>query len=216
VRSLVIGCGRVGAGVARDLAARDGEVVVLDRDPTALDRLGEGFPGRKVVGSALDRRALVRAGIEEADAVAVVTGDDALNAAVALLARRRFRVPTVVARVYDPRTAVIHQRLGIRAVSPVTWGIQRIAELTAGSHLTATTTLGAGDVELVEVRVPALLDGRPVTELEVAGEITVVALTHHGRTRLPARATRLHDGDLAVVAVTTAAQGRLATLLAQR
>jgi trk system potassium uptake protein len=216
VSSLVIGCGRVGAGVARDLAARGGAVVVLDRDPTALERLGDGFPGRKVVGSALDRRALVDAGIEEVDAVAVVTGDDALNAAVALLARRRFRVPTVVARVYDPRTAEIHQRLGIRALSPVTWGIQRIAELTTGSHLTATVTLGAGDVELVEVRIPALLDGRPVAELEVAGELTVVALTHHGRTRLPAHAGRLHEGDLAVVAVATAAQGRLATLLAQR
>jgi trk system potassium uptake protein len=216
VRSLVIGCGRVGAGVARDLASRGGGVVVLDRDPSALERLGEGFGGRKVVGSALDRRALVRAGIEESDAVAVVTGDDALNAAVALLARRRFRVPTVVARVYDPRTAVIHQRLGIRAVSPVTWGIHRIAELAAGSHLTATTTLGAGDVELVEVRIPHLLDGRPVTELEVAGEITVVAVTHHGRTRLPDRAVRLHESDLVVVAVATSAQGRLATLLAQR
>jgi trk system potassium uptake protein len=216
VSYLVIGCGRVGAGVARDLAARDGDVVVLDRERTALDRLGDGFPGRKLVGSALDRRALVDAGIEQVDAVAVVTGDDALNAAVALLARRRFRVPTVVARVYDPRTAEIHQRLGIRAVSPVTWGIQRIAELTSGSHLTATVTLGAGDVELVEVRVPALLDGRPVTELEVAGELTVVALTHHGRTRLPTPATRLHQGDLAVMAVATAAQGRLATLLGQR
>jgi trk system potassium uptake protein len=216
VRSLVIGCGRVGAGVARDLASRGGDVVVLDRDPRALERLGEGFGGRKVVGSALDRRALVRAGVEESDAVAVVTGDDAVNAAVALLARRRFRVPTVVARVYDPRTAVIHQRLGIRAVSPVTWGIHRIAELAAGSHLTATATLGAGDVELVEVRIPHLLDGRPVAELEVAGEITVVAVTHHGRTRLPNRAARLHEGDLAVVAVATSAQGRLATLLAQR
>jgi trk system potassium uptake protein len=216
VSALVIGCGRVGAGVARDLATRGGDVVVLDRERSALDRLGEGFPGRKVVGSALDRRALLEAGIEEVDAVAVVTGDDALNAAVALLARRRFRVPTVVARVYDPRTAEIHQRLGIRAVSPVTWGIQRIAELATSSHLTATVTLGAGDVELVEVRIPALLDGRPVTELEVAGEIAVVALTHHGGTRLPVGAVRLHEGDLAVVAVATAAQDRLATLLAQR
>jgi trk system potassium uptake protein len=216
VRTLVIGCGRVGTGVARDLAVRRADVTVLDVDPEALDRLGEGFAGRKVVGSGLDRRALVRGGIEDADAVAVVTGDDALNAAVALLARRRFRVPTVVARVYDPRTAVIHQRLGIRAVSPVTWGVQRIAELVAGSHLTATSTLGAGDVELVEVRIPALLDARPVTELEVAGEIAVVALTHHGRTRLPIRGARLHEGDLAVIAVATTSQGRLATLLAQR
>jgi trk system potassium uptake protein len=216
VIAVVIGCGRVGAGVARELASRGGEVVVVDRDPAALDRLGDGFIGRKLAGSALDRRVLVAAGIEDADAVAVVTGDDALNAVIALLARRHFRVPTVVARVYDPRTAEIHQRLGVRAVSPVTWGVQRIAELTEGSHLTAASTLGAGHVELIEVVIPALLDGRPLTELEVPGEITVVAVTHHGRTRLRAPAVRLHEGDLAHVAVATASQGRLASLLEQR
>jgi trk system potassium uptake protein len=215
VNSLVIGCGRVGAGLARELSGRGHEVVVVDRDPEALDRLGESFTGAKVTGSALDRGVLEEAGIDGCDAIAVVTGDDALNAVVALLARRRFRVPTAVARVYDPRTAVIHQRLGVRAVSPVTWGIQRIAELVAGSHLTAATTLGAGDVELIEVHVPAMLDRRPVTELEVPGEITVVALTHHGRTRLPGPGERLHAGDLAHVALMATSQARLATLLAQ-
>jgi trk system potassium uptake protein len=216
VKTVVIGCGRVGAGIARDLDGRGHRVVVVDPDPEALDRLGEGFSGRKVAGSALDRRVLLEAGVERSDAVTVVTGDDALNAAVALLVRRRFRVPTVVARVYDPRTAVIHQRLGIRAVSPVTWGIQRIAELAAGSHLTAALTLGAGDVELVEVAVPTMLDRRPITELEVPGEITVVAITHHGRTRLPSRGAQLREGDLVHVAVTVASHARLATLLAQQ
>jgi trk system potassium uptake protein len=214
VKSLVIGCGRVGTGIARELCARGHDVVVIDRDADALDRLGEGFTGRKVAGSGLDRRVLTEAGIERADAVTVVTGDDALNAVVALLARRRFRVPTVVARVYDPGTAVIHQRLGVRAVSPVTWGIQRIAELAAGSHLTAALTLGAGDIELVEALVPAVLDRRPVTELEVPGEITVVAVTHHGRTRLPSPGTHLRQGDLVHVALMVSAQSRLATLLA--
>jgi trk system potassium uptake protein len=206
----------VGSGVARDLGERGRQVAVVDCDPEALARLGEGFRGRKVLGSALDRDVLVEAGIEHADAVAVVTGDDAVNAVVALLARRHFGVPTVVARVYDPRTAVIHQRLGVRAVSPVTWGIQRIAELTAGSHLTASTTLGAGDVELVEVEVPGVLDRRPLAELEVPGEITIVAVTHHGRTRLPASGGQLREGDLVHVAVAVTAQERLATLLGQR
>jgi trk system potassium uptake protein len=213
MRTIVIGCGRVGAGVARALEDRGHDVVAIDRDPAALGRLGEGLACRRVLGSALDRRVLVDAGIEAADAVAVVTGDEATNATVALLARRRFRVPTVVARVYDPRTAEIHQRLGIRAVSPVTWGVQRIAELVVGSHLTAAMTLGAGDVELVEVTVPPLLDGRPVAELEVPGEIAVVAVTHHGRTRLPSAGSHLRAGDLVHVAVTVASHGRLATLL---
>jgi trk system potassium uptake protein len=216
VRTLVLGCGRVGAGVARELAARDVEVTAVDHDARALARLGDAFGGRRVEGSILDRAALVAAGIEHVDAVAVTTGRDAVNAVVALAARRRFRVPIVVARLYDPRTAEVNQRLGIRTLAPVSWGIQRIADLLTATTVTPTVSLGGGGVEVVEVRVPALLDGRPVGELEVHGEVQVVAVTHHGRTTLTTSATRLVTGDLAHIAVGVASVGRLETLLAQR
>jgi trk system potassium uptake protein len=210
---LVLGCGRVGEGVARELTARDVEVVVVDHDPEALGRLGAGFPGRKVTGSILERDPLLDAGIAHADAVTVVTGSDAVNAVVALTARRRFRVPTVIARLYDPRFADINQRLGIRTLVPVSWGIQRIADLVTATTVASTVGLGTGGVEIVEARVPHLLDGRPVGELEVTGELHVVALTRHGRTSLTTPATRLAEGDLAHVAVGTAATGRLERLL---
>ncbi len=213
---VVLGCGRVGSGVARELASRDIEVVVIDHDPAALARLGEGFRGRKVLGSILDREVLTEADVEHADAVAVVTGSDEVNAAVALALRRLVQVPTVVARLYDPQVATVHQRLGIRTLAPVTWGIQRIADLVTATHLTPVATLGAGHVEVVDVHVPPLLDGRRVSEIEVEGEIEVVALTHHGRTRLPTSVTRLSAGDLAHVAVGTASLGRLETLLGHR
>jgi trk system potassium uptake protein len=122
----------------------------------------------------------------------------------------------VVARLYDPRTAEVNQRLGIRTLAPVTWGIQRIADLLTATTVTPTVSLGGGGVEVVEVRVPALLDGRPVGELEVHGEVQVVAVTHHGRTTLATSATRLVTGDLAHIAVGVASVGRLETLLAQR
>jgi trk system potassium uptake protein len=216
MRIVVLGCGRVGSGVARELAIRGREVVVVDRDDDALARLGEGFGGRKVVGSILDQQVLAMAGVDRAAAVAVVTGTDAVNAAVSLAVRREFRVPIVVARLYDPRVAAIHQRLGIRTVAPVTWGIQRIADLITASTVTPTAALGAGGVEVVEVRVPALLDGRPVAELRSEGEIEVVAITHHGRTVLATPGTDLVAGDLAHVAVAVASLGKLETLLGQR
>ena len=216
MKVVVLGCGRVGSGVARELAVRDVEVTVVDWKPEALSWLGEGFPGRTLCGSILEREILIDAGIEQADAATTVTGNDATNAAVALAARRVFRVPTVVARLYDPRSAEIYQRLGIRTLAPVTWGIQRIADLTTATTVTPTATLGAGGVELVEVRVPPLLDGRPTAELQVEGEIQVVAVTHHGRTTLVTPASRLTAGDLAHVAVGIASVGRLETLLAHR
>lgn len=117
---VVLGCGRVGSGVARELHSRDVEVVVVDHDPNALARLGDGIAVRRVLGSILDREVLREAGLDTADGVAVVTHDDAVNAAVALAARRLLRVPTVVARLDDPRVAEVHQRLGIRTLVPAT------------------------------------------------------------------------------------------------
>lgn len=215
MKALVLGCGRVGAGVARELAGRGAEVVVVDRVPEELTRLGVSFPGGKAGGNILDRQVLIDAGIERADAVAVVTGNDQTNAVAALAARRVFRVPKVVARLYDPRTAASYQRLGIRTLAPVTWGIQRIADLVTATSIEPTASLGTGGVELVEAHVPALLDGRPAAELEVQGEIHVVALTRHGRTTLATPASRMATGDLAHLAVGIASMGRLETLLAQ-
>jgi trk system potassium uptake protein len=212
VNVLVLGCGTVGAGVARELTSRGVTVVVVDHDADVLARL-RGIPGRRIRGSVLHHPVLVDAGIERADAVAVVTGHDRVNAVVALAARRTFRVPTVVARIYDPRTAAILQRLGVRTLAPVTWGVQRIAELVTASSLQPTATLGGGGVEIVEAHIPALLDGRPAEELEVAGELQVVAVTHRGRTVLATPATRLTAGDLAHIAVNAAALGRLEALL---
>jgi trk system potassium uptake protein len=212
----VLGCGRVGSGVARELQVRGTEVVVVDREQAALDRLGAAFTGAKVLGTVLDRRVLTAARVEHADAVAVVTGSDEVNAAVALTARRLLQVPTVVARLHDPRTAEVYQRLGVRTLAPVTWGIQRIADLVTSTRLTSVATLGTGGVELVEVHVPALLDGRPAAELEVEGELRVVAVTHHGRTTLAGSATALHTGDLVHLVVGVASVGRLTTLLAHR
>jgi trk system potassium uptake protein TrkA len=213
VSALVLGCGSVGAGVARELVARGVEVTVLDLDEAALAVLGAGFPGRSVHGSALDRASLVAAGIDRVDAVAVVTGRDATNAVVALTARTTFQVPTVVARLYDPRTAELHQRMGIRTLAPVAWGVQRIADLVTATSVAPVATLGTGGVELVDVRVPALLDDRPLAELEVSGELRAVAITRRGQTTLTSPAMRLRSGDTVHVALGVAALGRLETLL---
>jgi trk system potassium uptake protein len=216
MRILVFGCGRVGSGVARELAARGTEVTVVDHDPAALDRLGDAFTGHRRLGSCLDQAVVRDVGIATADAVAVVTSDDATNAVLALVARRRFEVPTVVARLYDPQTAAIHHRLGIRTLAPVTWGIQRIADLVVGATLAPIVTLGAGGVEVLEVRVSAPLAGRTAADLQVYGEIDVIAITRHGRTVLATPATRFAAGDLAHLAVAVASRAKLDALVGHR
>lgn len=216
MRMLILGCGRVGSGLTDELMSRHHHVSVVDHDPDALAKLGSSFTGQRVQGSALDRGVLIRAGIGDIDGLAATTGSDAVNATVALAARTTDRVPVVVARLYDPRKGDIYSRLGIRTVAPVSWGIRRIADLLTSTEIYPVIALGTGGVELVQVEVPPLLEGRTGRELEVIGEIQLVALTRHGQTFLAGTATELTAGDLAHVAVASRSLGRLETLVGHR
>lgn len=192
------------------------DVRVIDRDPGSLARLGPTFSGSTVIGMGLDRDVLVEAGIERVDALAAVTGSDEVNAVVGRVAARRFGVPRVAARMYDPRAAEVYRRLGVPTISPVAWGVGRLAELLVLVDVGSITTLGAGQVDLIEVVVPALLGDRPIGELEMAGEIRAAAVTRAGRTFVPDSATRLHGDDIVVLAVSGGGAERLESLLGRR
>ena len=115
---IIAGCGRVGSGMAKRLAAEGNDVVVIDDDRRSFTLLGDDFTGRRVVGVAIDWDVLRRAGIEGADAFVAVTDGDNTNIICALIAQRAFEVPCAVARVYDPRRAESFARMGLRTVCP--------------------------------------------------------------------------------------------------
>lgn len=213
---VIVGCGRVGSALAGRLHLDGHSVAIIDSRPETFARLGPNFAGTKVVGMGLDRSALLAAGIESADSLAAVTGSDPVNAVVARVAARRFGVPRVVARLYDPRAAEVYRRLGIHTISPVAWAVGRLAEALVLVDFATITSLGAGQVDLIESTVPALLDGRPAMEIESPGEIRVAAINRGGRTFVPDPGTPLATGDGVVLAVAGGGAERLEALLGRR
>ena len=213
MKIIIIGCGKVGAGLAETLSIRGHGVTVVDQDPAAFERLGSSFRGETVTGVGFDRDILLTAGIERCDGLAAVTASDEVNLVAAPAARQLFHVPRVVARLYDPRKAEIYRRLGLLTISPVTWGINRIVELICYSRLETVMSLGGGEVDVVEAEVPHLLVGRSVNELTVSGEIQVVAVTRQGKTFIPTPGTELREGDLLHLALLAASAERLKILM---
>jgi trk system potassium uptake protein len=216
MRFIVTGCGRTGAGLARQLDAAGHEVVVIDIDETAFDRLGPSFHGITVLGVGFDRTVLEQAAIERADGLATVTGNDEVNAVVARLAARVFHVPKVVARLHDPLKAEIYRRLGVQVVAPVGWSIHRTADLLTFAQAGVLVSLGSGQVDLVEAEAPPLLDGRTAAEVTVDGEVLPVALSRSGRTFIPTSTTTIHAGDILHLAVVGASRHRLESLIGTR
>jgi len=189
------------------------QVAIVDRDPAAFCRLSPTFKGQKVEGVGFDRDVLIAAGIERADGFASVTSGDNTNVVSARIARQIFRVPKVVARIYDPRRADIYRRFGLQTISPTEWAATRIAELLCHPGMSVVQTLGNGEVNLVEVEVSAHLAGHRVNELVMPGESMVVALVRDGRATVPSLATTLQMGDTLQISVQSTAMGRLAGML---
>jgi len=211
MRFLIVGCGRMGAGLACVLAEAGHTVTVMDKDREL--KPNPMFRGRSLVGSAFDRDALLEAGIGRADGLAAMTGSDEVNLVLARLARQVFRVPKVVARLVDPGKTDMYLRLGVQTVAPVPWAIRRFADLLCYSELDALLSLGGGEVELIEAVVPSLLVGRKVSAVDIPGEARVVAVSRRGKAFLPSSETVFEKNDSVHVAVLTASIERLKALL---
>jgi trk system potassium uptake protein len=201
VQVLVIGCGRVGSALARNIIATGHEVTVIDRSRSALGRLGDGFPGRTIVGVGFDRETLREAGIADAVGVAAVTSGDNTNILCARVAREHFGIERVVARIYDPRRAAVYQRLGIPTVASVTWTSDRILRRVLPDQPAVEWSDPSASVSIVERQLPSGWSGRLVAELAEVRELRLVAIGRLGAALLPSADLVLQDGDVAYCAV---------------
>lgn len=154
---LVVGCGRVGSSLARTMLREGHDVSCLDEDPEAharleinLEKPWEDMGGQFTVGTGLEVEALTAAGIERADAFVAATDGDNTNIIISQLAKRRFHVPTVIARILDPLRAEWYEQQGVHTICPTRVAIEmlegevrEVAERQAGK----APKIGAADHE---------------------------------------------------------------------
>jgi len=210
---VILGCGRVGSQLANLLSLEGHKVTVIDNNPKAFSRLGKSFKGSTVTGFGFDKEILEKAGIEHADAFASVTEGDNRNIVSALIAKREYRVPIVVARIYDPLRALVYKKLGITTISPTTWGANKIREIICHSDILSQMSLGNGEVEIVEVEINTNLAGFTSDKINVPGEIMVLSITKLGRAFIPVVGTVMDKGDLLHIAVASTSIPQLKRIL---
>jgi trk system potassium uptake protein TrkA len=127
VKVVVIGCGRVGSAVAKQLAGEGWDVTCVDEDENSLARLG-AWKGGFVVGHGMDKDILEQAGVAEATAAVVATDGDNSNLVIGQILRRRYGIECVVVRVLDPARAEFYAKLGMRTVCPTQTAISTLTE----------------------------------------------------------------------------------------
>lgn len=196
MKVIVVGCGKMGSGLALELVKKGHTVTVVGNSTDEFTLLGKGFKGETIVGVAFDKQILEQAGIERADAIVACTKSDETNALIGRIARNNYRVPRVISRLYDPRKAEIYRTLGIQTISATEWGVKHAIELLSYDQLDVVAGLGNGGVDVVRVEVAELLVGKKIVDITAAGEFSVCALSRQNQTFIPTLGTVLQKGDV--------------------
>ncbi|MGO9195556.1 MAG: potassium channel family protein [Acidimicrobiales bacterium] len=209
---IIVGCGRVGSGLAVNLEQAGHSVSIIDKQPRAFRRLPDDWTGQKVTGFGFDRGHLDQARASEAHALAAVTSGDNSNILTARIARETYEIPNVVARIYDPRRAEIFQRLGIPTVPSVSWTTDQVLRRILPDQSSWEWTDSSGNLHLVERAMPPAWAGKKLVELVPAG-IRIAAVTRGGLPTLNIRDLFGQEGDVLQLLVTSDSEPALRAFL---
>jgi trk system potassium uptake protein TrkA len=198
---IVVGCGRVGSELGVRLEQEGHSVAIIDKNRRAFRRLPEDWPGRTIVGFGFDRDHLTEAGVASAGALAAVTSGDNSNILTARIARETFQIPNVVARIYDPRRALIYQRLGIPTVATVTWTTDQVVRRLFPDRSITEYADPTGEVNFVERALPEGWVGHHVNGLAEGDRFRPVLVRRAGHARLATPDLVGQEGDILLMAV---------------
>jgi trk system potassium uptake protein TrkA len=198
----------VGSELAKLLSNEGHNVVVIDRSPVSFERLGGTFNGLTKVGNGFDLELLKQVGIEKADAFCAVTNGDNTNLISAQVAKKIFKVPKVIARVYDPQRAHIYAALGLDIISGTILFAamlrDKIIESRFSSYLIETKDLG-----VIEIEVKNNLVGQTIQDINLPGEFLVVAIRRMQGVILPEPQTILKNKDTLMAVVKVASLDKI-------
>jgi trk system potassium uptake protein TrkA len=196
---IVVGGGKVGVSVTRTLLALNHEVVIVEQERGRSERLEEEFEHRAVYGDGTELYVLERAGITRPpDIVVAVTGDDEDNIIIGQLAREKYGVEKVVARVNDPRNEPHFDLLGISPTVSATSMVLALIEHEVPQHeLVHLLELRKENLEIVEVEIKrgSSAEGKRVEDLRLPESTRLISVMREGRAEIAVGSTELHAGD---------------------
>lgn len=162
---LVVGCGKVGSQLSNVLSQMGHDVAVIDPDPSQFSKLADDFSGYTVSGVPIDQDVLSRAGILGCDALAAVTTDDNMNVMVCQIASEVYKVPRVLARIYDPRRSNVFSQFGLHTVCPTNLSVDAIYSMLTGRNQLKNLYLDSATVSFEVADPTAKQVGQPISQL---------------------------------------------------
>lgn len=197
----------MGSSLARELSIEGHDVAIIDNNQENLDMLGSGFNGERIKGVEFDNDILVSAGIENADVFLAMTPDDNINAMAAQVAKTIFKVPRVIARIFNIEREFIYRKLGLETISPTELGVgivkSRIIE-------EGTDILVKLDENFTIMEIPIKSDKlRNVKETEEKFHCVISSILRQGNFMIPSREEEIKSGDKIIITINDNNKDRL-------
>lgn len=211
---IIIGCGRLGSTLAKELSDSGHDISILDRDGEKLQALGSGFNGQRVRGIEFDSDKLIEAGIMKADALLAVTADDNVNITVSMIAERIYHVPKIFARVNNPGKHYIFDKLNIKTINPVQMEIKLLKKRLAVENLDVMSAL-EDDYEIIELNVDKDRSAT-VDHIEQKHACIISGIVTDGKLRLPLKTDQVHLGDRMICTIQKKDKARLVNAFTRR
>jgi trk/ktr system potassium uptake protein len=196
---LIAGGGKVGTNVTRSLLRAGHEVTLIEQRPYRFDKLEAEFEHQVLRGDATELYVLERAGIKRPpDLMVAATGDDEDNIIICQIAREKYEVPRVIARINDPRNQPYFDLLGLSPTVSATAAIMGLIEHEVPEHgLIQLLELRKENLEIVEVTIAkdANCEGKRVRALRLPEGARLISVVRDGKAEVPDEETQLEEGD---------------------
>jgi trk system potassium uptake protein len=214
VHIILGGCGRLGAEIADRLSDDpDNDVVILDVDPLAFDRLGSAFNGETMVGNCTDRDVLERAGVARADGLIAVTRSDNANLMAVEIATHLYDVPRTIARLFNPEREDVYRKLGVRYVSSTGTIAKMFLNEFREESFPLHVRFPDSEIDIVELEIDTGGHATTVEDFEIDGLLRIAAIRRGARVFIPDRTDRLERDDVVTAAMKPSAARALSGLV---
>ena len=198
MRIVIVGAGSVGRSIARELLDNDHQVLLIDRDPSAI-RVSSVPEAQWLLADACEIAALTEAGLADCDVVVGASGDDKVNLVVSLLAKTEYGVPRTVARVNNPNNEwMFDEAWGVDvAVSTPRLMTALVEEAVSVGDLVRIFTFQQGHANMVELTLPSdsPLAGTRLGDINWPGDTVLVGIIRAERPIPPSRDDTLEAHD---------------------
>jgi len=212
---IVVGAGKVGWNLARELIDKGNELTVIESDRSRFGTVEQELEHAVQYGDGSELWVLERAGIERADLVIAVTGDDEDNILICQVAREKYGVERVIARCNNPRNLQHFELIGVKPAVSATDLILRLIEHEVPKvGLLHLLDLPQERLEIIELEVrtgsPAI--GREVKDLGIPEGSLVISILRDGSGFVPLADSRIEEGDEVLLVLDTGLEDQITAL----